>query len=156
KPGLREVDLERLLKVPLRRADPHATAHGGERVEQSLHQFGIEGAGWQGGLAQARDLVEPLAETAALLIDDLRLRARFRGCTHGAFILGEMGRGRLRSPSTAYIAMYMPRKTLEHRRTWIGPISCQDARRATSWAISWRMRRRGPTRPVGSTSARPS
>ncbi len=74
-----EVNLELDLKVALGGARPDGAGRGGQRFQQPLEHVAVEHGRRHVRLAQPRNLVQPLAETAALLFDDLKVDWRL-GC----------------------------------------------------------------------------
>ena len=80
---LLEVDLELNLEIALRRARPDGAGGGGQRLQQPLEHFAVEHGRRHVGLAQARDLLQPLTEAAAFLFDDLEVDLRFGSGGHG-------------------------------------------------------------------------
>ncbi len=98
---LLHVDLELLLQVALRCTNPHGTGGGGQRLQEPLKQFAIKSRGSQPALAETGDVVQSLAETAALLLDHLRSGAGIGDSAH----VRNSSRGRVRQ-SLAYPELF--------------------------------------------------
>jgi hypothetical protein len=75
-PDFAELDLVLNLEIALGRARPDGASWGGQRLQETLEHLAVKDDRRHVGFAKARNLFEPLAETAAFLFDELEIQVR--------------------------------------------------------------------------------